>query len=373
MVRTDVSIRDSVVTALEHRSPGEGHALDAAGSAVLPGFIDIHVHGGGGHSFFTRDPARIEAYAQWAPRNGVTSFLVSLVGNDAEDTCVMLAALKPALTGSNYAAQPLGFHLEGPFINPVRKGAFPEPVLRAPVAEEFVRYQDAAGGAIRQMTVAPELPGAHDVADAAVGSGCRAAMGHTDASFEEARRGLAGPFSHVTHLFNAMRPLHQRDGGPIAAALLSDATCELIFDGVHVSSEVLRLAYRNLGPNRTIVVTDNLYLAGTDVAEGTFAGGTVRSGAGVARRGDGTIVGSTMTLDDHFRNATRFLNVDLATASQLCSTNAARLLGMQDRGVIGVGAVADFVLLDEALEVVATVCRGRLAYLRPRDEWRHSA
>jgi N-acetylglucosamine-6-phosphate deacetylase len=335
---------------------------------VLPGFIDIHVHGGGGHSFFTRDPSRIAAYAAWAPRNGVTAFLVSVVGSDSEDTSGILSALRPAIDVQSAGATALGFHLEGPFINPLRRGAFPGELLRPPSAAEFAGYQDAAGGTIRQATLAPELPGALDLIREVVASGAIAAMGHTDASIEQARAGFAAGIGHVTHLFNAMRPLHQREGGPVAAALLSQATCELIFDGMHVSPEMLQLAFGLLGSARTVAVTDNLYLAGSGTTEGRFAGGTVRERGGVAQREDGTIVGSTLTMDQHFRNVVQILGVDLVTASAICSTNAASLLGLSDLGSTAEGSLADLVLVDDRLDIVATLCSGRVAYLR--DAWR---
>jgi N-acetylglucosamine-6-phosphate deacetylase len=372
MVSTDVTVRGAMIAGIELNRTGAGRSLDASGLTLLPGFVDIHVHGGGGQSFFTRDPERIAAYSRWAPANGVTSFLVSLVGNNPDDTCAMLDALRPALDGAATGAQPLGFHLEGPFISPVRKGAFPESVLRSPALDEFQRYQHAAGGAIRQVTIAPELPGALEVAEAAVASGCRAAMGHTDATYEQASRGLDGPISHVTHLFNAMRPVHHREGGPIVATLESSATCELIFDGEHVSPEVLRVAYRVLGDTRAVVVTDNLYLAGAARTSGTFAGGTVSAEGAVARREDSTIVGSLLPFQRHFRNAIQFLGIDLVQAARLCANNAARVIGAAGRGEISPGAFADLVLLDRQREVVATVCAGALAYLRPGDEWRYS-
>jgi N-acetylglucosamine-6-phosphate deacetylase len=162
-----------------------------------------------------------------------------------------------------------------------------------------------------------------------------------------------------------MRPLHQREGGPIAACLLEErATCELICDGAHVAPEVLRLAYRVLGPERTLVVTDNLHIAGTEASGGRFGGQEVEVSGAKAVRADGTIVGSVATMDQHFRNAIAFLGIDLRTAFKLCSANAARVAGVETRkGGLTPGMDGDVVLLDEELRVRATVCRGELAYL----------
>jgi N-acetylglucosamine-6-phosphate deacetylase len=365
-VRADVLCGDGRIVAISREIGAEGAAeLDASGLTLGPGFVDVHVHGGGGHSFFTRDPTRIAAYRAWAPRNGVTSFLVSTVGRNAEETVVGLQGLAPAI-GPGDGAEPLGFHLEGPFINPVRKGAFEAGTLRSPAIEEWQRFQEAAGGRIRQVTVAPELPGALALIRAMAASGALPAMGHTDATGAQAREGFAAGIGHVTHLFNAMRPLHQREGGPAVAALLDDSvTCELICDGAHLAPEIIRLAYRVLGPTRTVVVTDNLDIAGTDTARSSFAAHRVTVSGAVAARDDGTIVGSVATMDQHFRNVFLFLDLDLATAFRLCSTNPSRVAGVLHRkGVIEHGLDADLVMLDDALEVVATVCRGVVAYCR---------
>jgi N-acetylglucosamine-6-phosphate deacetylase len=339
--------------------------LNAKGLTAGPGFVDVHVHGGGGHSFFTSDPENIRAYARWAPRNGVTGLLVSTVGRDAPETESAFAALAPAI-GEPGGAEALGFHMEGPFINPERKGAFPAEMLRLPSAEEFARFQAAAGGAIRQVTFAPELPGGLTLARAIAASGAVPAVGHTDATAEEARAGFDAGARHVTHLFNAMRPLHQREGGPIAACLLEErATCELICDGAHVAPEVLRMAYRILGPSRTVVVTDNLHIAGTQESGGTFGGQVVEVSGAKAVRTDGTIVGSVATMDQHFRNTIEFLGIDVSTAFRLCSTNPVRVAGAQARkGAIAPGMDGDVVLLDAELRVAATVCRGELAFER---------
>ena len=345
--------------------PGDARVIEAGGYTVGPGLIDIHVHGGGGHSFFTRDAARIAAYSAWAPRNGVTAFLASTVGDDPGGTAAILAALAPAVSATA-GAEMLGFHLEGPFINPARRGAFPANVLRVPALAEWTQLAEAGRGAIRQVTIAPELPGALEIIQAIAGSGAVAALGHTDATTAECAAGFDAGIRHVTHLFNAMRPIHQREGGPIVAALLDDrVTCELICDGAHVVPELLRMAYRLLGPERAVVVTDNLHLAGAEATSGSFAGEEVVVSGAKAAKADGTIVGSVATMDAHFRNAMHFLGIDTATAFRLCSANPARVAGVGNRkGRLEPGFDADLVVLDEHLEVRATVCRGQVAFER---------
>ncbi|MBK8560014.1 N-acetylglucosamine-6-phosphate deacetylase [Candidatus Amarobacter glycogenicus] len=364
--RSDILCRDGRIVAIGNGlNAPEAEVVNAAALTIGPGFVDVHVHGGGGHSFLTHDQFRIRDYAAWAPRNGVTSFLVSTVGRDAADTVEIFAALRPAIHSTS-GAEPLGFHLEGPFINPLRHGAFPPAMLRPPVREEFLRFQEAAGGHIRQVTLAPELPLALDLAGAITASGAIPAMGHTDANSEQCRAGFESGIRHVTHLFNAMRPIHQREGGPIVAALLEDAvTCELICDGAHVDPAPLLMAYRILGPHRTVVVTDNLHLAGMHADSGRFAGEDVTVSGGKAAKADGTIVGSVETMDQHFRNTMRFLGISISTAFRLCSTNPARVAGASNRkGQVERGMDADLVLLDGDLQVQMTVCRGEIAFDR---------
>ena len=362
--RMDILCEGTRVVAIgrELAAPA-ARVLEAEGLNAGPGFIDVHVHGGGGYSFFGRDPGAVRSYGAWAPRNGVTSFLVSTIGRDAEETTAVFAGLAPAI-GCAGGAEPLGFHLEGPFINPLRMGAFHPRMLRPPDAREFERHQRAAEGRIRQVTLAPELAGAHDLIAAVRGSGALPAMGHTDATVVEAGAGFAAGISHVTHLFNAMRPIHQREGGPAVAAMLEDgATCELICDGAHVAPELLRMAYRLLGPQRMVVVTDNLHIAGTEISSGSFGGQAVEVEGAKAVRADGTIVGSVATMDQHFRNAMSFLGIDPSAAFRLCAANPARVAGAgQRKGALAPGFDADIVLLDAAFRVCATVCRGQVVF-----------
>ncbi len=363
--RADVLCVDSRIVAIEHELEApSARVFDASGLTIGPGFVDIHTHGGGGSSFFAGDTEQVYAYSAWAPRHGITSFLVSTSGRGAAGTLEILSRLAPAVIVPPEGAEPLGFHLEGPFLNRVRRGAFSEDMLERPSADAFGRFQEAAFGLIRQITIAPELPGAVDVVHAAVHTGASAAMGHTDATAAEASRGFFEGITHVTHLFNAMRPLHQRDGGPVVAALLADQlTCELICDGAHLAPEVLQTAYRILGPARTCVVTDNVSLAGLDPHAGGSETPTLSTESGAAVRSDGTLMGSVIPMDQHFRNAIRYLGLDLATAFRLCSSNPARVAGAAGRkGRLERGMDADLVLLEEDRSVVATVCRGQVTW-----------
>ena len=364
LLRADVAIDNERITAIDDgMQDTAAEVVDVAGLVLGPGLVDVHVHGGGGHAFFTRDADRIAQYCDWAPRNGVTSFLISTIGRNAEDTEAILNALQPMI-GRPGGAEPLGFHLEGPFINPIRKGAFDPRMLHEPSAEAFNRYQAAAGGHIRQVTLAPELANALPLIRAAAASGAIPAMGHTDGVVGEVVAGFEAGIRHVTHLFNAMRPIHQREGGPAVHAMLEPSvTCELICDGAHVAPELLRLAYKAIGPARVVIVTDNLHLAGTGGMTGSFGGAAVSVEGAKAVREDGTIVGSVATMDQHFRNAMEFLGVDISIAFRLCSTNPAAIANAAARkGRLAPGFDADIVGFDAQGRVRLTLCRGAVVF-----------
>lgn len=360
----DVLCREGKVAAVgESLDAADARIVEAEGHVLGPGFVDVHVHGGGGSSFFTRDASRIAAYSSWAPRSGVTSYLVSTSGRHPADVARTLEGLAPAI-GRAQGAESLGFHLEGPFLNPRRAGAFQPESLRDPNPNELRRFLDAAEGKVRQVTLAPERPGAHELIALLAREGVVAAMGHSDATFEEARAGIDAGARHITHLFNAMRPMHQREGGIAAAALVDGrVTCEVIADGVHVSREMLQLAWQVLGPKRMIAVTDNLHLAGTPQQRASFLGRNVDAEGGAVVRDDGTIVGSLQPMDVHFRNLVRNVGLTVSDAFAVCSTNPAKLAGIaESKGAISPGYDADLVLLDEDLRPVLTLCRGRVAY-----------
>lgn len=364
----DVLCEGGQIVQVGRDIPANARVVAADGHTLGPGFIDVHVHGGGGASFFTRDAARLASYSAWAPRVGVTAFLASTAGRHPADLNRTLEGLAPAI-GHAAGAESLGFHLEGPFINPVRKGAFDPATLQPPSTADLARAIAAAEGKVRQVTLAPELPGAHSLIELCSREGIVAALGHSDATFAEASAAFEAGASHVTHLFNAMRPIHQRDGGIAVAAMLDGrVTCELICDLVHVSPEMLRLAHLATGPERFVCVTDNMHLAGTPTTEATFLSGAVSVSGDAARKDDGTLVGSVLPMDGHFRNLVTRVGLSLEQAFLACSTNPASVAGVPSRkGRIAPGYDADLVLLDPNLEIVATICRGEPAYEAAAD------
>jgi N-acetylglucosamine-6-phosphate deacetylase len=348
--------------------PGDDYEIvDGGGRYCAPGLIDIHVHGGGGFDLMTDDIEQVRGYARWIATRGVTSFLVSTSGRDHAEILRRLRAIAPAVGAESGAARVLGFHLEGPYINPVRKGAFPPAWLRAPSAEEYRELFEASGGTVRQVTLAPELPGADALIDAVVASGATAAIGHTDATYEQAIRAVGLGASHVTHCFNAMRPFGHRDPGVLGAVMTSDAlTAELIGDGAHVDYAAARVLIRAKGCEHVVLITDGMALAGTPDGGGAWEGQAIRVEGGKAVRvSDNTIIGGVITLDQTVRNAVAHMAVPLHDAIAMASTNAARALRLDDFGALAAGRAADFVLLDDALAVTETWVAGERVWNAP--------
>jgi N-acetylglucosamine-6-phosphate deacetylase len=353
--------RDGVIAGIHAGGacpmPDGAEVIDGVGRYLAPGYIDIHVHGGGGFDLMSDDPAQVRGYARFAATRGVTSFLVSTSGRDHADIVRRLRAVAPAIGHEPGAARALGFHLEGPYINPARKGAFPPQWLRSPAAGEYCELADAAGGHVRQVTLAPELPGAE--IDAVRGSGATAAIGHTDATFEEAMRAIERGCAHVTHCFNAMRPFGHRDPGVLGAVMqCDDVTAELIGDGAHVDYGAARTLVRAKGALGIALVTDGMPLAGTADGDGEWEGQPIRVEGGKAVRvSDNTIIGgvSVITLDQTVRNAVAHLGVPLHVAVAMATSVPARAIGLEGRyGMLAPGAAADYVLLDDALTVAET-------------------
>jgi N-acetylglucosamine-6-phosphate deacetylase len=321
---------------------------------VAPGFIDMHVHGGGGASYADADTDGIGAAAEFHRRHGTTTTLASLVTASPAELIAGVRALAAATRRGTIA----GIHLEGPWLSRARCGAHDPARMRDPDPTEIDAVLAAADGAIRMVTLAPELPGAEEAIRRFLDANVVVAVGHTDATYEQTQRAIAVGATVGTHLFNAMPPLHHREPGP-ALALLRDAgvTVELIADGVHMHPEVVRAVIAAAGPDRVALVTDAITAAGC--ADGTFRLGAVPVDvvSGVARvHGTSTIAGSTATMDRLFRGVAS--DAGLADAVRMTSATPARALGLKRVGGLRAGYDANLVVLDGALDVTAVMVRG---------------
>lgn len=360
-----VVVEDNWIEAIGPEVAPAGAVIDARDALIVPGFIDVHTHGGGGFALHTESPGEIEGYARWAPRSGTTAFLVAVVGVPGGLPEQQLLAAVEAIERHSGGAQPVGIHLEGPYLNPKRRGAHHLSWLRRPDPAEMERMLELSKGWLRLATLAPELPGADLLIRQLVDAGVTVSIGHTDATYEQARRGIELGIRHATHCFNAMPPLLHRAPGPLGAIVeAEEVTGELVGDCIHVLPPAMRVLIRALGPDRTVVVTDAQPAAGLpEGATFSFGGLTARVAGGVARLSDGTIAGSVLTMDQALRNLVEQAGVALEDAVAMLTANPARVAGAASRkGQLRPGYDADLVILDRDLRVHATICRGRVAY-----------
>ncbi len=366
----DLVIEGGQIHAVGHPRGAPGQVVEAADAIVTPGFIDVHTHGGGGYNLHTADAAEILAYARWAPETGTTAFLVAVVGVPGALPEAQLRAAVDALQARQVGAEPLGIHLEGPYISAERRGAHASSWLRAPERAETERLLHLAAGHLRLVTLAPELPGSAEMIPQLVDAGVTVSIGHTDATYEQAQQAIRLGATHATHCFNAMRPLRHREPGPLGAIVEApQVRGELIADGVHVHPAAVRVLLRALGAERTIIVTDAQAAAGAPDATFEFAGQPAQVVGGAVRLADGTIAGSVLTMDQALRNVLQLGGISLAEAVGMLSLNPARAVGVAERkGRLRAGYDADLLIFDEALTLQATLCRGALAYAT--DAWR---
>jgi N-acetylglucosamine-6-phosphate deacetylase len=333
--------------------------VDMPEAVVVPGFVDMHVHGGGGASYTDANDADILRAAMFHRGHGTTTTLASLVTASPAD---LLTAVT-VLAESTRAGAVAGIHLEGPWLSAARCGAHDPTQLRDPAPTEIDALLAAGGGAIRMVTLAPERAGSSDAITRFVDAGVVVALGHTDASYEQTRNAIELGATVGTHLFNAMRPVHHREPGP-ALALVQDArvTVELIADGVHVHPAMLRAVIDAAGADRVALVTDATTAAG--LGDGEFRLGAMQIDVieRVARvRGTSTIAGSTATMDQLFRAAAALgsgQDAALAAAVQMTSTTPARALGLDNVGTLRADADANLVVLDDDLQVADIMADG---------------
>jgi N-acetylglucosamine-6-phosphate deacetylase len=324
------------------------------GGWLVPGFVDVHCHGGGGAWVTSADAPAVATVADLHLRHGTTTLVGSLV-SAAPDLLARQTAGLARLAAEGLIA---GVHLEGPWLAPAHRGAHAAAALRPPDPAEVDRLLAAAEGRLVMVTLAPELPGALDAVRRLVAAGVRVAVGHTTASYDQTRAAIDAGACMATHLFNGMPPLHHRDPGPVGA-LLGDPTVvvELIADGVHLHPAVLRVAAA-AASGRVVLVTDAMAAAGAGDGDHRLGDLDVQVRDGVARvREDGALAGSTLTMDAALRLAVTHQVLDLPAAVRATATLPAALLGLADRGALVPRLRADLVHLDDTLRVRA-VWRG---------------
>jgi N-acetylglucosamine-6-phosphate deacetylase len=329
---------------------------------LVPGFVDIHVHGGGGHTFTTGDADAARAAAAFHLTHGTTTLLASLVSSPHDLMLAATTAYAPLVDEGVLG----GVHFEGPYLARALCGAQNPEFLRAPSTAELGALIDAGDGAVRMVTLAPELPGAHDVIRLLIERNVVAAIGHTDATYRQVADAIEEGATVGTHVFNGMRPPHHRAPGPAYALLGSpDVTCEFVADGVHLADETMEFALRVVGDSRAALITDAIAAAG--MTDGTYelGGQPVIVTDRVARLAPpgsgqpGAIAGSTLTMDTAFRRTLRITG-SIVTAARAAATTPARALGLANRGSLASGQRADVLTFTPDLTLTAVRQAGRL-------------
>jgi N-acetylglucosamine-6-phosphate deacetylase len=362
-----ILFRDGVIEAVGPRSgmelPGGAEEVAATECTAIPGFVDVHIHGAGGHDVMEADETALNIITGKLAAFGTTSLLATTITASADETCRSVEGISKYISGqyqtNDARAEILGIHFEGPFLSKERRGVHPAEWLQLPSAELLQRFLHAASGNARILTIAPELLGAMPCIDAARSLGMVVSIGHTDATYEQARAAVAHGAHHATHVYNAMRPFTHRDPGVIGAVLTTpEVSAELIADGVHVDEIAMKILLQAKGPQRLILISDGTSATGMPDGKYMLGGLEVTVSGGVCRNAEGRLAGSTLTLDRALRNIIN-LGVPLSDAVRMLTLNPATLLGIEfKKGALRTGADADIVLLNEGLELSRVWARG---------------
>jgi N-acetylglucosamine-6-phosphate deacetylase len=362
-----ILIREDVIEAIGPRSgmtlPAGAQEIRAADKTAIPGFLDVHIHGAGGHDVMEGNSTALRAITRKVSEYGTTSIVATTVTASIDETLRAVEGIAGFIARQHETDEPraeiLGIHFEGPFISKQRRGVHPAEWIQLPSAETLARFLKVAAGNARILTIAPEVLGAVPCIDAAREAGLVVSMGHTDATYEQARAAMARGARSATHVYNAMRPFTHRDPGVIGAVLTSpDVNAELIADGVHVEEAAMRLLLIAKGAAHVTLVSDGLSATGMPDGKYMLGGFEVTVSGGVCRNAEGTLAGSTLTLDRALRNIVA-LGTPLPDAVRMLTLNPATLLGIEfKKGSLRVGADADILLLDEGLHVTNVWARG---------------
>jgi N-acetylglucosamine-6-phosphate deacetylase len=336
--------------------------LDLGGHILSPGLLDLHVHGALGHDTMDATPEALQQMARFYARHGVTAFLATTMSAPSKAIRLALENVAAAMRAGTGGATCLGAHVEGPYLDARHVGAQNPAHVRLADPQEYASF--FATGAVKLLTLAPEYPENRELIPYALSHGIAVAAGHTRASYEEMQAAAEMGVTQVTHLFNALDPLHHRKPGAAGAALTLDGLyCQLIADNIHIHPAMLKLAVRAKGAQGIILVTDAM--AGTGMPEGTYALGglavTVRQGE--ARLANGALAGSTLTLERGLRNIMAATGLSLREALPMATSVPARALGIEAyKGSLAVGQDADLIVVDADLHVRLSMVMGEIVY-----------
>jgi N-acetylglucosamine-6-phosphate deacetylase len=353
----------SISTRAADETPGQLRAIDFPGATLAPAFFDVHFHGAKGHDVMEATPEALDAIGGFLAAHGTGSFLATTVTAGLDAILRALSGLAKLMAESPVAgrAHPIGINLEGPFLSHAKRGVHPPEHLLLPDAAIFDRLFEAAEGHLRLMTLAPELPGAPELAAHATARGVRVSVGHSNATAAETRAAISAGAVSATHTFNAMRSLNHREPGILGTVLASDALfAELICDGVHIAPEIVKLWWRAKGRERAILMTDAM--SATGMPDGAYRlGGMAVEVAGGRAMAAGVLAGSVLTLDRALANFLRFTGAPLEDGLRLVTVNPAAMIVLGDRaGALAVGQPASLVAVDRAGKLLGSVVNGEV-------------
>lgn len=342
-----------------------GKLIDATGKTVVPGYIDLHVHGGVGYDTMDATPEAIIGMAHWFASHGVTSFLPTTITAPTEAILAAIRNIAFCQEEGTGSAQLLGIHLEGPYISLSKPGAQPTQYIRPADPDEYRDF--FSWDNIRLITLAPEIRENKELITYAVQHGSTVAVGHSTASYEELLAAVRLGLSHSAHTFNGMGSLHHREPGTVGAVLTCDEiTAEVIADNIHIHPAVVKLLVRVKGVERTVLITDAICAAGMPDGNYDLGGQKVFVKEGIARIATGSLAGSTLTMDKAVRNAIVAAGLSLVETLQMASYNPAQVIGIEkEKGSLEVGKDADILLLDDELRVILTMVKGQIVYCYP--------
>ncbi|WP_339234414.1 N-acetylglucosamine-6-phosphate deacetylase [Bacillus sp. FSL K6-1012] len=365
-----VGVKDGKISAVSTELPKEQYSKEFQGpkdAVLLPGMIDIHIHGGYGADTMDASFSALDAMSSRLPEEGTTSFLATTITQEhgqISQALVNARDWKSAEESSSLGAELIGIHLEGPFVSPKRAGAQPKEWIRPSDLALFKKWQQEAGGLIKIVTLAPEEDQQFELIRYLKDESIIASMGHTDADSALLLEAFEAGASHMTHLYNAMSPFHHREPGVIGTALAHEGyVTELIADGIHSHPLAAKLAFLAKGSSKLILITDSMRAKGLKDGVYEFGGQSVTVKGKTALLPDGTLAGSILKMNEGARHMRAFTNCSWTDIANITSANAAKQLGIFDRkGSITEGKDADLVIVSSECEVLLTVCRGNIAF-----------
>lgn len=370
IVKANVIIKNGKIAEITNNIPLDAHIIDADGMYISPGFIDIHTHGAGGYETMMGTYDAVNNFSKALAQYGVTSFLPTTITASVPSTQKAISAVREAIIKGTDGSKVVGVHLEGPFINEKFKGAHPSQYLLKPSIQAFKELAGDSEDIVKNITISPEATGALELGLYLSQRGVNVSIGHSDADYETVKTATLYGFSHATHTFNGMKGFHHREPGTLGAIMdLDEITAEVIADGIHSSFASIRVLIKCKGVEKTILVSDSMMATGLDDGVYNLGAQDVIVKDGQARLKDGTLAGSTLTLNRAVKNAVNNCKVTLSDAVLMASYNPAKKIGLNStKGLIKPGFDADVVILDKTLDVCCTIVQGRVVYRRQNQD-----